>query len=117
MVRGCQQMMSPQRRNTRDLDNDITFMTKKLLILSVAALALGLAFVTDVINVQNMAALYVAVPAGAIFLGLFMVFKSLEKEALLHDAEQEARPGLHDGTQQRGSNRSSKVHGKPVAAH
>jgi hypothetical protein len=92
-------------------------MTKKLFILSVTALALGLAFVTDVINVQNAAALYVALPAGAIIFGLFMVFKSLEKESALHDAEQDTRPGLHNNTQPCGSRHSPNIHGKAVAAH
>jgi len=94
-------------------------MTKKLLLLSVAALALGLAFVTDVINVQNAVALYAALPAGAIVFGLFMVFKSLEKASSLHDAEQQARLGLQKDTDEkrRESSCSSEVRGKPVAAH
>jgi len=94
-------------------------MTKKLFILSVTSLALGLAFVTDVVNVQNAVALYVALPAGAIFLGLFMVFKSLEKEASLHDAEQAVRPGIETDVErtQHGAGRSREGHGKPIVAH
>jgi hypothetical protein len=65
----------------------MTKTTKNLLILSIVCLVLGLAFVTGIINVQNVVALYVALPAGAIFFGLFMIFRMLEKEALMFDEE------------------------------
>jgi hypothetical protein len=65
----------------------MTKTTKNLLILSIVCLALGLVFVTGIINVQNVVALYVALPAGAIFFGLFLIFRMLEKEALLYDEE------------------------------
>lgn len=61
--------------------------SKKLLYLSLVCLVAGLIFVTGIINVEAVVALYVALPAGAIFLGLFMIFKMLEKEASLYDAE------------------------------
>jgi hypothetical protein len=65
----------------------MTKTTKNLLILSIVCLTSGMAFVTGIINVQNVVALYVALPAGAIFFGLFMIFKMLEKEASFYDEE------------------------------
>jgi hypothetical protein len=61
------------------------------MVISIVCLAAGLAFVTGIVNVQNAVALYVALPAGAIVFGLFMIFKVLEKEALLYDEEQRTR--------------------------
>jgi hypothetical protein len=66
----------------------MTKMTKVLLVLSVISLVSGLVFVTGLINVSELALLYVTLPAGAIFLGLFMLSKMLEKETALYDAEQ-----------------------------
>ena len=62
--------------------------TKTLLALSLTGLVTGLAFVTGWVNVQNAVALYVALPAGAIFFGLFLIAKLLEKETAQYDAEQ-----------------------------
>lgn len=76
----------------------MTKMTKILMIVSVACLALGLAFVTGIINAQNMVALYVVLPAGAIFFGLFMIFRMLEKEAALFDEEEQARRAFAEGS-------------------
>ena len=61
--------------------------TKTLLVLSLVGLVTGFAFVTDVVNVGDAVALYVALPVGAILFGLFLIFKMLEKEAAVHDAE------------------------------
>jgi hypothetical protein len=69
-------------------------MAKKLLILSIAALVIGLAFVTGIVNAQNMVGLYVVLPLGAVFLGLFLLFQSLEKESALYDEEQHAHPAF-----------------------
>jgi hypothetical protein len=91
-------------------------MSKKLLILSVAAIGIGLAFVTNVINVQNIVAFYVALPLGAIFLGLFLMFRSFEKEMAIYDLEQQNHPArlaeanLHCDS-------SHNVHGKHAIAH
>src|SRR6059036_1123975 len=63
-------------------------MTQTLLTVSLAGLIAGLAFVTGLVNVQNAVALYVALPAGAIFFGLFLIAKLLEKETAQYDAEQ-----------------------------
>jgi hypothetical protein len=68
--------------------------TTKLLCISLASLVVGLAFVTGIVNVQNTAAFYVALPLGAVFLGLFLISKLLEKEASLYDAEQRTDPAF-----------------------
>jgi hypothetical protein len=69
-------------------------MAKKLLIIAIVSLVAGLIFVTGIVNAQNMVGLYVVLPLGAVFLGLFLVFKSFEKEASLYDEEQQAHPAL-----------------------
>ena len=63
-------------------------MTKTLLILSLSLLATGLVFVTNLVNVQNAVAFYVALPAGAIFFGLFLISRCLQAETALFDQEQ-----------------------------
>ena len=68
----------------------MTKITRRLLVISIVCLAAGLAFVTGIIDVRNAVALYVALPAGAILFGLFLIFKMLEKETLLYDEEQRA---------------------------
>jgi hypothetical protein len=90
-------------------------MSKKLLILSIVALAAGLAFVTNIINVQNFVALYVALPLGAIFLGLALMFRSFEKEMALYDEEQQKH--LVQQPAVANSDRSQKAHGRPAVAH
>ena len=67
----------------------MTKTTTNLFCLAVACLILGLAFVTGIINAQNMVALYVTLPLGAVFFGLFLIFRMLEKEASLYDDEHE----------------------------
>ena len=62
--------------------------TKILLTLAVAGLVSGLAFVTGLVKVEGAAWLYVALPAGAICFGLFLISKLLEKESALFDEEQ-----------------------------
>lgn len=65
-------------------------LTKTLLILSIAALVVGMAFVIGLVNVENLVALYVVLPLGAVFLGLFLISLVLEKESALFDQEQRA---------------------------
>ena len=60
----------------------MTNLTKTLLALSVAGFAIG--FTTDVLWGFGK-------PAGAIFLGLFMLSKMLEKEVASFDAEETQR--------------------------
>jgi hypothetical protein len=93
-------------------------MTKKLLIIAVAGLVLGLAFVTGIVNVQNTVAFYVALPLGAVSLGLFLLFRILEKEAALYDQEQQANPAFQQATvATQDCDGSKHAHGKTAAAH
>jgi hypothetical protein len=63
-------------------------MTKTLLWLSITLLVAGLVLVSDLVNVGNLVALYVALPAGAICLGLFLIAQLLQKETANFDQEQ-----------------------------
>jgi hypothetical protein len=62
--------------------------TKTLLALAVIGLMSGFVFVTGIVNVGGAVAWYMTLPMGAIFLGLFLISKLLEKEFALYDAEQ-----------------------------
>ena len=77
--------------------------TKTLLALAIAGLASGLLFVSGLIDVK-LSALYVALPAGAIFFGLFLIFLMLDKEVRAYDKEQASQPAVEPS-----STASSKV--------
>ena len=66
----------------------MTKLTKMLLGISIAGFGSGLLFVTGLINVQDGVFWYVTLPAGAIFLGLFLISLFLEKEAAQFDLEE-----------------------------
>src|SRR5262245_46642799 len=66
----------------------MTKITKVLGVLSAIGLVSGMIFVTGLIDVSQLALLYVTLPAGAILLGLFMISNMLEKETALYDEEQ-----------------------------
>lgn len=72
----------------------MTKTTKNLLGISIACLIIGLAFATGILNAHDVVALYVFLPLGAVFLGLFLIFRMLEKETALYDQEQAAHTGL-----------------------
>lgn len=76
----------------------MTKTTTNLLCIAIACLVAGLAFVTGIVNAQNLVALYVALPLGAVFLGLFLIFRILEKETSLYDHEQHSHPALKQAT-------------------
>jgi len=63
-------------------------VTKTLLALALAGLGTGFLFVTGLVNVQGAVWLYVALPAGAILFGLFLIALMLEKETAQFDQEQ-----------------------------
>jgi hypothetical protein len=63
-------------------------MTRFLLVLSLSCLTAGLIFVTGIVNVGEAVGLYVTLPAGAIFFGLFSISLSLQAESALFDEEQ-----------------------------
>ena len=65
----------------------MTKITKTLLFLAVAGTVTGLLFVSGLVDVKDASALYVALPLGAVFFGLFLISRMLEKEAALHDQE------------------------------
>jgi len=95
-------------------------MAKKLLIISIVALVIGLAFVTGIVNAQSMVDLYVVLPLGAVFLGLFLVFRSFEKEASLYDEEQRAHPAFQNArVAAKGTDCdcTAHAHGKSANAH
>ena len=66
-------------------------MSKVLLVTGLLCLGLGLLVSTDVIDSKAHLLLTVALPAGAILLGLFFLFYIFEDEAARFDAEQQAR--------------------------
>jgi hypothetical protein len=70
--------------------------TKTLLALAITGLASGLFFVSGLIDVK-LPALYVALPAGAIFFGLFLISRMLEKEVSAFDKEQQSHAILEPG--------------------
>ena len=92
-------------------------MAKKLLVLSIVCIVVGLAFVTNIINVQNTVALYVALPLGAIFLGLYLVFQSFEKEMALYDQEQQSHAAYSAAKKDSKCDCASMAHAKTSAAH
>ena len=67
----------------------MTKTTTNLLSASIACIIIGLAFVTGIVNVESTVALYVALPLGAVFFGLFLISRMLEKEVVQYDEEQQ----------------------------
>ena len=65
-------------------------ITKTLLVLSLVGLLSGLLFVSGGFNSGGLVALHIVLPMGAIFFGLFLLSKVLEKETALYDQEQRA---------------------------
>ena len=66
-------------------------MSKVLMVAGLFCLGLGLLVSTDVIDSKAHLLLTVALPAGAILLGLFFISYIFEDEAARFDAEQRAR--------------------------
>ena len=76
----------------------MTKTTKILLTISLTAFALGFTNVAGGIGA----------PVGAIFFGLFLIFRILEKEMALFDKEQELRIALADSYKTSATKRSKK---------
>jgi hypothetical protein len=93
----------------------MTKMTKTLLVLAIAGIVSGMAFVTGAINASSLVALYTALPAGAIFFGLFLLSKILEKETALYDNEQRLAIATADGVRDKVDPRKPCC-GAPTAA-
>src|SRR6266536_430495 len=83
---GCAHIVIRKRKNAK-LMNDMSKMTKVLLVLSLSFLAVGLVFVAGWINVGEAVWLYVTFPSGAILFGLFLISLSLQAESALFDEE------------------------------
>lgn len=67
-------------------------LTKILLALCIAGVALGILFAAGVLQAGDAVGWYMLLPGGAICFGAFMISQMLEKEFALFDAEQEAHP-------------------------
>ena len=65
----------------------MTKTTKTLLALALGGTVAGLVFASGLIDVQEFSALYIALPLGAVFFGLFLISRMLEREAQLFDQE------------------------------
>jgi hypothetical protein len=95
---GLEQVSARQSRNAKE--RYIVMMakaTKTLLALALAGLGTGFLFITGLVNVQGAAWLYVALPAGAICFGLFLIALMLEKETARFDQEHHAAPAIVEG--------------------
>jgi hypothetical protein len=68
-------------------------LTKFLLALALAGLGSGFVFVSGLVKVDQVPALYVTLPAGAIFFGLFLISLMLEKESARFDQEHSQHAG------------------------
>jgi archaellum biogenesis protein FlaJ (TadC family) len=68
----------------------MTKMTKTLLVLAIVCLVVGLMLNSGLINVGGNDVLYLVLPLGATFFGLFLIAKVLSKESERYDEEHEA---------------------------
>lgn len=69
----------------------MTKMTKTLLILAVVSLVVGFAINSGLINAKNADILYAIFPLGAVFAGLFLISKLLEKETARYDQDHQSQ--------------------------
>jgi hypothetical protein len=67
-------------------------MIKALLILSIITLLAGLALNAGLLGVSESGILYTVLPLGAVFFGLFLIARVLEKESARYDAEHRTPP-------------------------
>ena len=85
---------APLRQITRLAYENIlelmTTTTKTLLLLAFAGLGSGLALDSGLVDATNASDLFVFLPLGAVFFGLFLLSKLLEKETAAFDREREA---------------------------
>ena len=72
------------------------------MILGIAGLAPGVAINGGFVDATNASALYVVLPIGAVFLGMFLLSKVLEKETAAYDREQAAALAAADAAAGRG---------------
>ena len=62
-------------------------LTKLHLVLGLVFSAVGLLFAADVLKAGDVPACHLALPLGAVFLGLFAICFMLDKESARYDAE------------------------------
>ena len=72
-------------------------LTKLCLAVAVIGLVSGMLISTGVIKVGDAVGWYLALPTGAIFLGLFLICLMLEKETARFDAEHRAHHAAQAG--------------------
>src|SRR5215831_13651256 len=93
----------------------MTKMTKTLLVLAAVNLVAGLIFAANLIDVHNASVLYITLPAGAIFFGLFLISRLLEKEIAFYDEEHQHIPAAARGLQAEQTSHSPSVTHQPLA--
>jgi hypothetical protein len=71
--------------------------TKALLILAIVSLVAGFALNTGLVDAKDVDALYAVFPMGAVFAGLFLISKVLEKETARYDEEHRVKEDHHGG--------------------
>lgn len=69
----------------------MTKMSKTLLVLAVVSLVVGLAINSGLIDAKSNDVLYAVFPLGAVFAGLFLISKLLEKETARYDQEHQTK--------------------------
>lgn len=66
-------------------------LAKTYLVLGVVCSVVGILLDADVIDASDLPAVYVALPLGVVFLGLFLIYYMLGKEAARFEAERTGR--------------------------
>ena len=74
----------------------MTTTTKTFLILGIAGLVPGLAINSGLVDATNASGYYTILPTGAVFLGLCLLSKVLEKESAAYDQEHSAAMAAAD---------------------
>ncbi len=70
-------------------------ITKAFLILAIVCLVVGMALNSGLVDTKGIDVLYTVLPLGAVFAGLFLISKLLEKESARYDAEHGATGADH----------------------
>ncbi len=66
----------------------MTKLAKSLLVLAIVCLVVGGIFNIGLINPGRLDALYAVLPLGAVFLGLFLIVRVMEKETEVNPQDQ-----------------------------
>jgi hypothetical protein len=89
-------------------------VTKVNLIVGAVCTVVGLLVTLDVLDGKAHPWLTVALPAGAICLGLFFIFYIFENETARYDAEQRARLPAEESAPPEKTDRTAGRFGRPV---